>query len=326
MIISQTPLRLSFLGGGSDLPAYYRQRGGAVLSTTIDKCVYVTVSRKFDDAIRVSYSKTEEVSRASEVVHPIVRESLAMLGIAGGIEITSVADIPARGTGLGSSSSFAVGLLNALHAFQGQHASADQLAGESCTVEIDRCGEPIGRQDQYAAAFGGLNFIRFHPDDTVEVEKILCRPDTLETLQSMLLAFYTGVTRSASGVLSEQSGNLAGDEAKIATVDRMVASAEAVLGDLRSNRLDTLGEALHESWCLKKSLASGISTPLIDEAYETAMRAGALGGKLLGAGGGGFLLFVVPIEKQATVRAALSPLRETPFRFSRTGSRIIFVH
>lgn len=326
MIISQTPLRLSFLGGGSDLPSYYRAKGGAVLSTSIDKCVYVTVSQKFDQAIRVSYSKTEEVDDASRIEHPIVREALAKLGITGGIEITSVADIPAKGTGLGSSSSFTVGLLNALHAYNGRHASADRLAEESCDIEIVRCGEPIGKQDQYAAAFGGLNFIRFNQDDSVDVQKVLCRPDTLETLQSMLLVFYTGITRSASGVLAEQSANLASETDKISTMDRMVSSAEAILGDLQANRLDTIGEALHESWCLKKSLASGISNPTIDRAYEAAMAAGAQGGKILGAGGGGFLLFVVPLEKQASVRSALSGLRETPFRFSKTGSRIIFVH
>ena len=326
MIISQTPLRLSFLGGGSDLPSYYRRRGGSVLSTAIDKCVYVTVSRKFDDAVRVSYSRTEEVANAAQVEHPIVREALGLLGIEGGIEITSVADIPAKGTGLGSSSTFTVGLLNALHAYAGRHASAERLAEESCDIEINRCGEPIGKQDQYAAAFGGFNFIRFHADDSVEVQKILCRQETLEELQSMLMMFYTGITRSASALLAEQSANMVGEDEKIAAMDRMVASAEAVLGDLQSNRLDTLGEALDESWQLKKSLAKGISNPVIDEAYAAARAAGALGGKILGAGGGGFLLFMVPRDKHETVRRALFGLRETPFGFARHGSRIIFVH
>ena len=312
MIISQTPLRLSFLGGGSDLPSYYRRQGGAVLSTAIDKCVYVTVSRKFDDAVRVSYSRTEEVATAAQVEHPIVREALGLLGIEGGIEITSVADIPAKGTGLGSSSTFTVGLLNALHGYAGRHASAERLAEESCDIEINRCGEPIGKQDQYAAAFGGFNFIRFNADDSVEVQKILCKSDTVAQLQSMLMMFYTGITRSASALLAEQSANM--------------ASAEAVLHDLQSNRLDTRGTALDESWQLKKSLARGISNPTIDAAYEAARAAGALGGKILGAGGGGFLLFLVPQEKQEAVRRALSGLRETPFGFARHGSRIIFVH
>lgn len=326
MIISQTPLRLSFLGGGSDLASYYRRNGGAVLSTAIDKCVYVTVSRKFDDAVRVSYSRTEEVATAAQVEHPIVREALGLLGIEGGIEITSIADIPAKGTGLGSSSTFTVGLLNALHAYAGRHASAERLAEESCDIEISRCGEPIGKQDQYAAAFGGFNFIRFHPDDSVEVQKVLCRPETLGQLQSMLMMFYTGITRSASALLKEQSANMAGEDEKVVAMDRMVASAESVLRDLQANRLDTLGEALDESWQLKKSLASGISNPDIDQAYAAARSAGALGGKILGAGGGGFLLFLVPLENQDAVRKALSGLREMPFRFARHGSRIIFVH
>jgi D-glycero-alpha-D-manno-heptose-7-phosphate kinase len=326
MIISSTPLRVSFLGGGSDLPSYYRRRGGLVLSTTIDKYVYVTISRKFDDAVRVSYSRTEEVATASQVEHPVVREALGFLGVQGGVEITSIADIPAKGTGLGSSSSFTVGLLNALHAFRGRHVAADQLAEESCHIEMDRCREPIGRQDQYAAAFGGFNCIRFHEDDTVTVQRFLWKPEVFEDLQSRLMMFYTGITRSASALLSEQSSNMTSDDDKVAIMDRMVASAEAALADLRDGRLDSLGEALHENWELKKSLARGISNPAIDQAYDAARAAGAIGGKILGAGGGGFLLFAVPEDRRESVRNALSALREMPFRFSRHGSRIIFVH
>lgn len=326
MIISSTPLRVSFLGGGSDLPAYYRRRGGMVISTSIDKYVYVTISRKFDDAVRVSYSRTEEVATAAQVEHPVVRESLGFLGVQGGVEITSIADIPAKGTGLGSSSSFTVGLLNAVHAYCGRHVAADQLAEESCHIEMGRCGEPIGRQDQYAAAFGGLNCLRFHPDDTVTVQRFLWKPETFEALQSMLMMFYTGITRSASALLSDQSSSLVADEAKVAVMDRMVASAESVLEDMRGGRLDSLGEALHEGWELKKTLARGITNPAIDQAYAAARSAGAVGGKILGAGGGGFLLFVVPPDRRAAVREALRGLREMPFRFSRHGSRIIFVH
>jgi len=208
MIISRTPLRVSFLGGGSDLPAYYREHGGAVLSTTVEQSVYVTVSRKFDNAVRVSYARTEEVARAADVEHPLVREALALVGIEGGIEITSVADIPARGTGLGSSSAFTVGLLNALHAYCGRHASAAQLARECCEIELTRCGEPIGKQDQYAAAFGGMNFIRFHPDESVEVKKVICPASVTTDLQGRLLFFYTGVTRLASELLARQSAEL----------------------------------------------------------------------------------------------------------------------
>ena len=326
MIISQTPLRVSFLGGGSDLPSYYRRHGGAVLSTTIDQSVYVTVSRKFDNAVRVSYSRTEEVAHASQIEHPLVRESLALLGIEGGIEITSIADIPARGTGLGSSSSFTVGLLNALHAYCGRHAAAAKLASESSHIEIERCGEPIGKQDQYAAAFGGLNFIRFHPDDSVEVNKVVCPQALMADLQARLIFFYTGVTRSASALLRQQSAGVATPGEKSDATGELVRLAEAAYSDLCKGNLGSLGALLNEAWHAKKKLADGVTTDRIDEAYQAAIRAGAEGGKLLGAGGGGFLMFFAPPERHDSIRHALHPLRETPFRFAAHGSRIIFVH
>ena len=326
MIISRTPLRVSLFGGGSDLPAFYRRHGGAVLSTTIDKSVYVTVSRKFDDAVRVSYSRTEEVSRAAEVAHPLVREALALLGIQGGVEITSVADIPARGTGLGSSSAFTVGLLNALHAYQGRHATADRLAEESCLIELERCGEPIGKQDQYAAAFGGLNFIRFHPDETVDVTKVICPPDTLGELQRRLLFFYTGTTRSASALLAEQSAKVASEDAAFRATCELTGFAEAAFEALCAGEIEPLGPMLHQAWRLKRGLASGVSNEAIDLAYDAALAAGAVGGKLLGAGGGGFLMFLAPPERHDAVCAALGGLRETPFAFAGHGSKIIFVH
>ena len=327
MIISRTPLRVSLFGGGSDLPAFYRRHGGAVLSTTIDKSVYVTVSRKFDDAVRVSYSRTEEVSRARDVEHPLVREALALLGIQGGVEITSVADIPARGTGLGSSSAFTVGLLNALHAYQGRHAAAERLAEESCLIELERCGEPIGKQDQYAAAFGGLNFIRFHADESVDVTKVITPPNTLAELQRRLLFFYTGTTRSASALLAEQSANVTSEEAAFARLTReLTCFAEAAFKSLCAGDVEPLGPMLHQAWRLKRGLASGISNEAIDLAYDAALAAGAVGGKLLGAGGGGFLMFLAPSERHDAVRAALGGLRETPFAFASHGSKIIFVH
>lgn len=326
MIISRTPLRVSFLGGGSDLPSYYRRRGGAVLSTAIDQSVYVTVSRKFDNSVRVSYSRTEEVAHASQIEHPLVRESLALLGIEGGIEITSVADILAKGTGLGSSSSFTVGLLNALHAYCGRHATAATLAHESCQIEIDRCGEPIGKQDQYAAAFGGFNFIRFHPDDFVEVKKVLCPQALIADLQARLLFFYTGLTRSASALLHQQAAETATPGAKCDAMGEMVRLAEAAFTDLCAGNIHTLGSMLHEAWQIKKQMASGITNTLIDAAYQTAIDGGAEGGKLLGAGGGGFLMFFAPPERHDSIRRALQPLRETPFRFAPQGSCIIFVH
>src|SRR5687768_1671725 len=205
MIISRTPLRMSFVGGGSDLPSFYRRHGGAVVSTAISKFVYITLNEKFDHRIRVSYSRTKEANSVSEVQHPLVREAMKLLEIDGGIEITSIADIPSRGTGLGSSSAFTVGLLHALHAFQGRYVSAKHLGEESSHIEIDLCGETIGKQDQYAAAYGGLNVITFNPDDTVDVEPIVCSRDVVMGLEDNLIAFYTGVTRSASTILGRQS-------------------------------------------------------------------------------------------------------------------------
>lgn len=326
MIISRTPLRVSFFGGGSDLPSYYRRHGGAVLSTGIEQSVYVTVSRKFDDAVRVSYSRTEEVAHASHVEHPLVREALALLGIEGGIEITSVADIPARGTGLGSSSSFTVGLLNSLHAYSGRPASASTLAQESCEIEIERCGEPIGRQDQYAAAFGGFNFIRFNADDSVEVKKVLCPQTAIAELQRRLLFFYTGLTRSASELLKQQSANLAVPGDKSNSMGEMVGLAESAYADLSDGKVEAFGKMLHDAWQIKKQMTPGITCRPIDEAYEAAMKAGAEGGKLLGAGGGGFLMFFAAPERHACIRRSLHSLRETPFRFASQGSSIIFVH
>jgi len=324
MIISRTPLRVSFFGGGSDLPAYYRRHGGAVLSATIDKSVYVTVSRKFDDAVRVSYSRTEEVARAADVEHPLVREALGLLGIDGGVEITSVADIPARGTGLGSSSSFTVGLLNALHAHQGRRVSARELAEQSCVIEIDRCGEPIGRQDQYAAAFGGLNLIRFHSDDRVEVTEARCPAEAKAELQRRLLFFYTGVTRPAGPLLGALSAEVARPGAAASATGELSGLALAAADALGAGDVDALGPMLDQAWRLKRSLAAGISNPAIDAAYDAALAAGAAGGKLLGAGGGGFLMFIAPPARQDAVRAALGALRETPFRFAARGSAIVF--
>lgn len=325
MIISRTPLRMSFVGGGSDLPVFYRKYGGAVVSTAIDRHVYVTVNRKFDDHIRVSYSRTENARSVERIKHPLVREGLKLAGISGGVEITSVADIPSKGSGLGSSSTFTVGLLNALHAHAGRHAGAEQLAREACEIEIDRCGEPIGKQDQYAAAFGGLNLIRFNQDDTVSVEPIICKRETVAQLQSHTVVFYTGITRSASGILKHQSSALATEKKKCDVTRKMVGLAETLCSELRKNRVASFGEIIHEGWLLKKSLTGGISSDAIDGWYQSARRAGAVGGKLLGAGAGGFLMFYAPPEKHADIERAVK-LRRMDFKFEPSGSRIIFVH
>src|SRR6185437_9634385 len=326
MIISKTPLRMSFVGGGSDLPVFYRKFGGAVLSTAINKFVYVTVNKKFDERIRLSYSKTEDAKSEEKIKHPLVREALQMLGIPGGIEITSIADIPAKGTGLGSSSSFTVGLLNALHAFANRYASAQKLAEESCIIEIERCGEPIGKQDQYAAAFGGFNLIQFNADDSVSVEPIICKRETTRQLQENTLVFYTGITRSASTLLKIQSAAMASDKAKQKAMKKMVELAHVLKAELQKNNLTAFGEIIHENWELKRSVTSGVSSSVIDDWYARARKAGAVGGKLLGAGSGGFLMFYAPRERHEEITRELSELRRTDLRFEPQGSKIIFVH
>ena len=242
MIISRTPLRMSFVGGGSDLPAFYRQHGGAVISTAIDKYVYVNINKKFDNGIRISYSKTEEVSSVGQIEHRLVRAAMEHLKLDGGIEITTIADIPSKGTGLGSSSSFTVGLLHALNAFSGRYVSGEQLGHDSCHIEIDVCGEPIGKQDQYAAAFGGFNLIEFKPDDSVIVSPVICDRLTLRELENNILVFYTGITRSASALLKQQSDEIAGNEAKRHVLTRMVDLAYVLRDELHKNNGQTLGE------------------------------------------------------------------------------------
>jgi D-glycero-alpha-D-manno-heptose-7-phosphate kinase len=325
MIISRTPVRMSFVGGGSDLPGFYREHGGAVLSTALDKYVYVTINRKFDDAVRVSYSVTEEVHSAAEVKHKLVREVLKKLDILGGVEITSVADIPSKGTGLGSSSAFGVGLLNALSAYQGKHVSSEELARVCCEVEIDILGEPIGKQDQYACALGGLNLIEFQQDDSVRVTPVVCKKETIRDLMAGIQVFYTGITRSASEVLRKQDQAVVANVSKQEVLKQMVALAYRMHGELIQNRLGEIGEILHENWELKRSLTDGISTMEIDDWYAKARAAGASGGKLLGAGSGGFLMFFSPPERHEAIAKALEGLRSVPFGMDHEGSRIIFV-
>lgn len=317
---------MSFVGGGSDLPAFYRRFGGAVVSTAIDKYVYVTVNPKFDHRIRVSYSKTEEVETVARIKHPLVRESMKLLGLDGGIEITSIADIPSRGTGLGSSSSFTVGLLNALHAFAGRHVGAEQLARESCQIEIEKCGDPIGKQDQYAAAFGGLNFIQFRPDDSVTVDPIVCKRETLTRMQESIIVFYTGITRSAGGILKNQQEAVTSQRSKQNALKKMVEIAHDLRAALQQNDVEAFGVLLHENWELKRSIVDEISSPQIDDWYAAARKAGASGGKLLGAGSGGFLMLYAPRERHEAIAAALGKLRRVEMHFEPQGSKILFVH
>jgi D-glycero-alpha-D-manno-heptose-7-phosphate kinase len=325
MIISRTPLRISFAGGGSDLPAFYRQSPGSVVSTTIDKFIYITVNPKFDHQIRASYSRTEMVDNVDDLQHELIREALKMVRIYRSIEITSISDIPSRGTGLGSSSTYTVGLLNALYAHRNYFAGAERLASEACHIEIDRCGKPIGKQDQYIAAYGGLQFIRFNPDESVYVDPVVCAPETKRKLQDGLLMLYTGLVRSSDNILEEQSHNTRSDEKKRASLNRMVSIAAQMRSALLENDLNGFGELLHEGWMEKRSLASGISKPCINEWYCRARMHGAIGGKILGAGGGGFLLLYAPSEKHTAICEALPELRPISFRFEPQGSKLIFV-
>jgi len=323
MIVSKTPLRMSFVGGGSDLPAFYREEPGAVLSTSIDKYMYITVNRKFDGRIRLNYSRTEEADHSNQIQHPLVREALSMVGIAGGIEIASMADIPSKGSGLGSSSSFTVGLLNALYAYRNQYVSKEDLARLACEIEIDRCGEPIGKQDQYAAAYGGLNLIRFHPDESVSVDPIIINASLRAELDASTLVFFTGRTRSASAVLADQSTAMQSlDRRRL--MRRMVELAFELKHELESGSLGNLGDILDENWKLKAQLTSGISDSEIDGWYSAGMSHGARGGKLLGAGNGGFLMFHAPRERHDEIKKALPGLRPVTFHFEFNGAQIAF--
>ena len=322
MIISQTPYRVSFAGGGTDLPAFYRQEQGAVLSTTIDQHMYVTIHRRFEPTIRVSYSRTEMASTLDEVQHELVREAMRQVEIDEPLEITTIGDVPA-GTGMGSSSSLTVGLLNALYAYRHRVVSPALLAEQACRIEIDILKKPIGRQDQYAAAFGGVNYIRFNRDNTVDVEPVPCRVETLTELEQRTLLIYTGQTRDANQILERQSKGTAERMDVLRQMRDQVHEMRAALtGD---GDLDRFASLLHEGWELKRSLGFGISGDQVNEWYEAARKAGAAGGKLLGAGGGGFLLLMAPPWRHRAIREALNRPRELPFRIARHGSRNIFV-
>lgn len=320
MIITKTPLRISFAGGGTDLPDYYLKKGGAVVSTGIDKYIYITVNKKFDCKIRVSYSNTEIVDEVNELRHELVRECLRLVGIKGGIEITSIADIPS-GTGLGSSSAFTVGVLNALHTYVGYRPSATELAQQACEVEIDILKHPIGKQDQYAAAYGGMNYFQFNADESVTRHRILLDDANARAMRQKLMLFYTGITRSADGILQEQKQNTAD---KMGILDFMKNQADKMFRELMKQGFSkAFGEALHQGWLHKQLLVSSISNSIIDEYYAKALSAGATGGKLLGAGGGGFLLLYCDVEKQTDVEKAVG-LPRIDFQPSSHGSQVIF--
>lgn len=323
MIVSKTPLRMSFVGGGSDIPNYYRDDIGAVVSTSIDKYMYICVNKKFDGNIRISYTKTEEVASVEQITHPLVRESLKMLNINGGIEIASMADIPSAGSGLGSSSSYTVGLLNALSVYCNAPLSKDLLAQNACDIEINKCGEPIGKQDQYAAAYGGLNLICFYPDESVLVKPITCKLHTLQKLEESTLVFFTGRTRSASKILARQSEDLRKSSNKN-LMRQMVKLAFDLAHELENDSLDNFGLILDENWSLKTQMTAGISDAQIDHWYSLGKNNGALGGKLLGAGNGGFIMFYAPPEYHNQIKNSLSELNSVKFKFDKYGAQIPF--
>ena len=324
MIITRTPFRISFVGGGSDLESFYSRQQGSVLSATINKYMYISSHRFFDrDQLRVKYSVTETVGGRNELRHPIVREVLEQFDVDNGLEINSTADIPS-GTGLGSSSSYTVGLLHNFYTRFGKLASKHNLAREACDIEIGRLKEPIGKQDQYAAAFGGLNVIDFNPSGAVAVQPIHLLKDVYKRLQTNLLMFFTGTQREAKTILSEQDQKTRSGE-KQEALKQMVALVPELRSSLYDGDLHHFGELLHENWQLKRGLASGITDSTIDQAYQAALDNGAVGGKLLGAGGGGFLLFYCEEENQERLRKALEPMRELKFKLENEGSKVIHV-
>jgi len=321
VIISQTPLRISFAGGGTDFRDFYDKHYGSVVSTAIDKYVYVVVKERFDDLIRVGYTRTEMVESVDQIQHELVREAMKMVGIDKGVEISTMADVPSEGSGLGSSSTVTVGLLNALYAYKGESVNAEELASQACKIEIDILGKPIGKQDQYIAAYGGLRHFKFYANEEVEVNTIALDESARQRLNESLLLFYTGITRNSSEVLTEQRGNIA---RRLNLLIEMRDQADELARLLRLGAIASLGQTLRENWNRKRQLASTISNPVIDKLVETALSAGAIGCKVTGAGGGGFFLVCTPPENRAAVRKKLSHLRELPISLARDGSKIIF--
>lgn len=320
MIIVQTPLRISFFGGGTDFPSYYMEEGGCVLSSAIDKYIFVTIKRRFDDFIRVGYTRTEIVENINDIQHELIREALRKVGITKGIEITTMGDIPS-GSGLGSSSTVTVGALHAMYAYLNYSINAEQLAREACEIEIDILKKPIGVQDQYIAAYGGLRFFEFSNSGEVCNQLLPLDEVLLTRLNENLLLYFTGTTRKADSILLEQKDNI---REKKAALRQLKEFAYIAKEELLKGNIDVIGTLLHESWQYKKQLASKISNGHIEEIYTTARRAGALGGKVTGAGGGGFLLLYCPYEKRDAVRGSLNGLREVPVRLEPDGSKPIF--
>ena len=321
MIISQTPLRISFLGGGTDFREFVQHEDGCVVSSAIDKYIFVIIKERFDQRIRVGYTRTELVDQVDELEHELVRECLRKTGITRGVEIATMGDVPSAGSGLGSSSTVTVGLLNAMYTYLGTPQTPATLAREACQIEMDVLGKPIGMQDQAIAAYGDLRIIHFRPYDQVQVECLGLDDSQKRRLSQNLMLFFTNLTRKAETVLAEQVQNIDGRLEALRQMKRLALDAQACL---QAGAFDDFGLLLGQGWELKRQLASRISNGTIDALYQAARQAGALGGKITGAGGGGFLLLYCPPHRQDDVRAAMHPLRELPFRLERDGAKIIF--
>jgi D-glycero-alpha-D-manno-heptose-7-phosphate kinase len=325
MIVSRAPVRFSLGGGGTDLPSYSREHGGFVVAAAVDKFVNVCVARRFQNNIRLAYTESEIVDDVEQIKHRIFKAALKMTRIERGVELHSLADVPAN-TGLGSSSSFTVALLNGLHAYKREFVPAQQLAEEACRLEIDILKEPIGKQDQYIAAFGGVSALTFHTDGSVEVERLPLRDEVIDDLEANLIIYYSGVERSASTVLKEQAKTITQNaDAAVQRMHRIKELGHETRRILLSGEIDRYGEMLHEHWTNKRKLASNMSDGTIDEYYEAARKAGAVGGKLMGAGGGGFFMFYVRAPERRRVHDALAArgLRPMRFRFDFDGARIM---
>ncbi len=321
MIIVQTPLRISFFGGGTDFPSYYMEEGGCVLSSAIDKYIFVTVKKRFDEKLRIGYTRTEMVDSVDQIQHEMIREALVITGVSKGIEITTMGDIPAEGSGLGSSSTVTVGTLQALYTYLGEIVSKERLAEEACQIEIEKLGKPIGVQDQYIAAYGNLRFFEFCADGQVKAEQVPLTADLRREFNDRFLLFFTGISRRADSVLTEQKSNIKDRLDVLREIKQIAYQAKS---ELQSGQLDSFGSLMHRTWELKKRMAGQISNGTIDEMYDAARNAGAVGGKITGAGGGGFLLLYAPHEKHRSIRSALSKLQELPFQLEADGSKVIF--
>lgn len=297
------------------------EEGGCVLSSAIDKFIFLVIKERFDAKLRVGYTRTEMVDSVDEIQHELIRETLRLTGIKSGVEITTMGDIPSEGSGLGSSSTVTVGALNAMYAYRGEIVSAERLAREACAIEIETLKKPIGIQDQYIAAYGGVRFFEFLSNGEVNVEKIDISPDARRVFNDNFLLFFTGVSRSSSSILTEQKSNIKDRLAELREIKDMAYQARDYI---KTKNFDAIGGLMHQSWELKKRLAGTISNGTINDMYEAARNAGAIGGKIAGAGGGGFLLLYAPYERQNRVRSVLSNLQELPFRLEADGTKIIF--